>query len=76
MRPEDQTSTRADAQIRRRILVRQCCLTALLAVCGIVLIFQPNVPRFSAAMIIGSGVVGAVLFGVQLLNASSNRDKS
>ncbi|MDH6284298.1 hypothetical protein [Prescottella agglutinans] len=76
MRREDQTSARADAQIRRRILVRQCVCTALLAVCGIVLMFQPNVPKFSAGMIIGAGVVGVVLFGGQLLNASPNRDKS
>ncbi|WP_458683353.1 hypothetical protein [Prescottella equi] len=58
-------------QYRRYLAVRKCIASALLVVCGIVLLFTPEVPAMAAATIAGSGVMGVALFGSELVRRPS-----
>ncbi|GBF17540.1 hypothetical protein Br6_04946 [Rhodococcus sp. Br-6] len=54
-------------QYRRYLAVRKCIASAVLVVCGIVLLFVAEVPAMAAATIAGSGVMGVALFGSELV---------
>lgn len=55
----------AAATSRRSILLRQCCMSLLLAICGVILALTPEVSLASAGVLIGAGVLGAAFFGTQ-----------
>lgn len=54
-------------QYRRYLAAWRCVASAVLVVCGIVLLFSPGVPVMAAAMIAGSGAMGVALFGSELV---------
>ena len=67
MHPEHENRPIPMQPYLRHIAIRKCVAAAVLVVCGIVLLFAPDIPSWSAATIAGAGVMGVVLFGSELV---------
>lgn len=71
MHPDHENLPLPVQQRLRRIAIGKCVACAVLVVCGIVLLFTPEVPSMPAATIAGAGVVGVALFGSQLMRRAT-----
>ena len=65
MTNEQEFMTQVDRVFTRRRAMRLTILGALLAVLGVVLIFQPEIPWIAAFPMVMAGLIAVLFFGVQ-----------